>query len=64
LKAIFKVEPKRPGGDFSLESPGGDVVYDMERGIALASQAPSFATASSPCAATAGLVDYNTNLPR
>lgn len=49
-----------PGGDFSLEAPGG-VVYDMERGLALAQGAVTFRYREFQVRGDRGLVDYNTN---
>jgi hypothetical protein len=51
---------EEPGGDFSLEAPGG-VIYDMERGLALAQGAVTFRYREFEVKGDRGLVDYNTN---
>ncbi|BCM91177.1 hypothetical protein IAD21_03041 [Abditibacteriota bacterium] len=49
-----------PGGDFSLEAPGG-VIYDGERGLALAQGAVTFRYRDFIVRGDRGVVDYNTN---
>lgn len=51
---------EEPGGDFSLEAPGG-VIYDMERGLALAQGAVTFRYREFEVKGDRGLIDYNTN---
>lgn len=49
-----------PGGDFSLEAPNG-VVYDGERGLALAEGNVVFRYRNFTVRGQRGVVDYNTN---
>ena len=49
-----------PGGDFSLEAPDG-VIYDMERGLALAQSAVTFRYREFTVRGDRGVIDYNTN---
>ncbi|HEX9996825.1 MAG TPA: hypothetical protein VGB45_06760 [Abditibacterium sp.] len=49
-----------PGGNFSLEAPDG-VVYDMERGLALAQGTVTFRYREFIVRGDRGVIDYNTN---
>lgn len=51
---------EQSGGSFALESPNG-IVYDMERGLALARGKVRFAYREFQVSGDRGLVDYNTN---
>jgi hypothetical protein len=52
------VEP--PGGNYTMESPSG-VIYDMERGYAVARGPVTFRYREFTVKGDRGLVDYNTN---
>ncbi len=54
---------EEPGGDYSLETPqgGADVVYDMERGLALAPNGAIFRYREFTVRGDRGVVDFNTN---
>jgi hypothetical protein len=49
-----------PDGNFTLESPEG-IIYDMEKGLALARSKVTFSYREFVGQADRGLVDYNTN---
>ncbi|PQV62728.1 LPS assembly outer membrane protein LptD (organic solvent tolerance protein OstA) [Abditibacterium utsteinense] len=54
---------EEPGGDYSLQTPAGgaDVVYDMERGLALAPNGAIFKYREFTVRGDKGIVDFNTN---